>query len=183
MNTPKAPHYFIGIDAGQQTGLAVWDVDGRMFAREHPDKPALLTTDFWSAYDLILTFEAGDVLIVLEDPSKNAPTFTHDVPRSERAARRREKISRNVGQNQREAQFLFEGLESRGYCVCRVRPRSQKFNAKLFKKITRYQGQTSQHVHDTSMLVFGLKAPPSESLGEATLGLYAPPPPPQKKIK
>ena len=173
------PAIYIGLDAGRDTGVAVWNARRQMFAREHsggdiPDDP-LLTLDFWRAYDFVLTYDAGDVMIVVEDPSKNPSTFSHEVPRSEKAARRREKISRNVGQNQREAQLLAEGLERQGYRVCRVRPRSQKCSADLFKTITRYQGRASQHARDAAMLVFGLKAPPPESLGQVTLSLYAPP--------
>ncbi len=174
MSTPT-PQYFIGLDPGAETGLAVWDPKREVFARE------LMTTSFWSAYDLVMTYPPATVLVVLEDPSKNRSTFHHGVPRSEQAARKRERISRNVGSNQREAQLLASGLERQGYRVRRVRPRSSKLGADLFKKITRYQGHPSEHARDAAMLVFGLKKAPPElprSLGQATLSLYAPPQPP-----
>ena len=178
MNTPT-PHYFIGLDPGTETGLAVWDAQGQVFAR------SLLTTTFWDAYDLVLTFDPDTVLIVLEDPSKNPPTFSRNIPESERAFRKRERLSRNVGSNMREALLLAEGLERQGYRVRRVRPRSSKLSAEAFRRLTRHEGRTSAHARDAAMLVFGLKKAPPElplaisdrqSLGEATLGLYAPPP-------
>ncbi len=175
------PRYFIGLDAGRQTGLAVWDAKGQRFARE--DAPAvwdaLVTTGFWQAYEIVLGFNADDAVIVIEDPSKNRTTFDHGVPRSERAARRREKISRNVGSNAREAALLATGLERQGYRVCRVRPRSRKLSADAFRRLTRYQGRTSQHARDAAMLVFGLKNVPPETLGQVTLALYEGPSPPE----
>ena len=122
MNTPT-PKYFIGLDPGLETGLAFWDPQAEMFAR------ALMTTCFWNAYDLVMTYAPDEVLIVLEDPSQNKPTFHHNIPPSEQAARKRERISRNVGSNQREALLLAEGLERQGYRVRRVRPRSSKLGA------------------------------------------------------
>ena len=171
MNRMNTPRYFIGLDPGQATGLAVWDPAREVFAR------SLLTTTFWEAYELIRTYDPRTVLIVLEDPSQNRPTFHHNLPQSERAYRQRERLSRNVGSNMREALLLAEGLERQGYRVRRVRPRSSKLSADVFKKVTRYQGRTSEHARDAAMLVFGLKKAPPElpqSLGEATLGLYAP---------
>ena len=169
------PRYFIGLDPGTETGLAVWDAQGQVFAR------SLLTTTFWDAYDLVCTYDPSTVLVILEDPSKNPPTFSHSIPQSENAYRKRERLSRNVGSNMREALLLAEGLERQGYRVRRVRPRSSKLSAEAFRRLTRYQGRTSEHARDAAMLVFGLKKAPPElpqSLGEATLGLYAPPEPP-----
>ena len=65
----------------------------------------------------------------------------------------------------------MEYLERRGYRVLLARPsREQKWDAATFKKITRYPGRASQHARDAGMLVFALKAPPPEPLGQATLG-------------
>ena len=62
MNTSKAPRYFIGLDAGQQTGLATWDAAAERFA-------VLTTTTFWEAIALVETYPASDVVVVIEDPS------------------------------------------------------------------------------------------------------------------
>ena len=169
MNTPKAPRFFIGLDAGHPTGLATWDAVEERFA-------VLTTTTFWEAIALVETYPAGEVVVVVEDPAQNRPTFAHGTPRMLQAARRREKISRDVGQNQREAKLLADGLGRKGYRVRRTRPRSRKLNAEQFRRLTRYPGRTSQHARDAGMLVFGLKrAPFDASPGALSLSLYAPP--------
>ena len=41
MTTPnKTPRCFIGLDAGRETGLAFWNAERQMFAREHCDEKA-----------------------------------------------------------------------------------------------------------------------------------------------
>ncbi len=170
MNRPnKTPRYFIGLDAGRRTGLATWDAE--RFA-------VLTTTTFWEAIALVETYPAGEVVVVIEDPAQNRPTFAHGTPRTLQAARRREKISRDVGRNQREARLLADGLGRKGYRVRPTRPRSSKLDEAQFKRLTRYQGRTSQHGRDAGMLVFGLKRVPAEldeSPGALSLKLYAPP--------
>ena len=172
MNRPnKTPRYFIGLDAGQQTGLATWDAVEERFA-------VLTTTTFWEAIALVETYPAGEIVVVVEDPAQNRPTFAHGTPRTLQAARRRERISRDVGQNQREAKLLADGLGRKGYRVRRTRPRSRKLDAEQFRRLTKHQGRTSQHARDAGMLVFGLKRAPvelDESAGALSLKLYAPP--------
>ena len=46
MNRPTPPRLFIGLDPGQQTGLAVWDAEAERFA-------VLTTTTFWEAVDIV----------------------------------------------------------------------------------------------------------------------------------
>ena len=75
--------------------------------------------------------------------------------------------------------LVTAGLERQGYRVCRVRPRSRKLSADVFRRLTRYQGRTSQHARDAAMLVFGLKNVPPETLGQVTLALYEGPSPPE----
>ncbi len=107
----------------------------------------LTTTIFWEAIALVETYPAGEV-VVIEDPSLNHTTFAHATPRTLQAARRREKISRDVGENQREAKLLADGLGRKDYRVRRTRPRSSKLDKAQFKRLTRYQGRTSQHSRD-----------------------------------
>ena len=118
MANPNKPTLFIGLDAGAHTGVAVWDAEAERFA-------VLTTTTFWEAVDIVESYPAAEVVVVIEDPAQNKTTFGHGTPRTLKAARRREKISRDVGQNQREARLLADGLVRRGYRV-RRRPRSSK---------------------------------------------------------
>ena len=172
MNRPNtSPRLFIGLDAGRETGLAIWNAIEQRF-------DVLTTTTFWEAIALVLAYPVDQVLVVIEDPSQNKTTFSHGTPRTLKAARRREKISRDVGMNQREARLLAEGLARKGYRVRRIRPRSSKLGAEQFKRLTRYPGRTSQHARDAGMLVFGLRnmlVELDESPGSLSLALYAPP--------
>ena len=62
MNTPKTPRLFIGIDPGRETGLAVWDAEAERF-------DVLMTTTFWKALDIVASYRADQVVVVIEDPS------------------------------------------------------------------------------------------------------------------
>ena len=169
MNRPKTPRLFIGLDAGRETGLAIWSVIEQRFDR-------LETVTFWKALDIVASYPADQLVVVVEAPA--GPTYDHGEPRSLKAARRREKISRNVGSVQRESELLATGLERRGFRVQRVRPRSRKLTAEAFRRLTKHQGRTSQHARDAGMLVFGLRNMPAEldqSAGALSLKLYAPP--------
>ncbi len=167
MNTPnKTPRLFIGIDAGRETGLAVWDAQAERFA-------VLTMVDFWRALDFVLAYAPDQVLVVVEDPALNAPLFDKGV----RSARKRERIAQNVGGVKRESKLLADGLARKGYQVRRIRPRTRKLDADAFRRLTKHQSRTSQHSRDAAMLVFGLKRVPDEldSPGALSLSLYAPP--------
>ena len=127
MNRPNKTLLFIGIDAGRETGLAAWDAQAERF-------DVLTTTTFWEALALVETYPTDQVVVVIEDPSLNHTTFAHATPRTLKAAKRREKISRDVGMNQREAKLLAEGLERKGYRVRRIRPRTRKLDAEQFRR-------------------------------------------------
>ncbi len=167
MNQPKAPRYFIGLDAGVNCGVAVWNVAGERFDR-------LETLDFWRAFETVLTFDPSEVIIIIEDPSQNAPLFDKGV----RGARKRERLAQTVGGVKRESTLLADGLARKGYRVRRIRPRTRKLGADTFRRLTKHQGRTSQHARDAGMLVYGLRNIPAEldqSAGALSLALYAPP--------
>ncbi len=170
MNQPrKGPRFFLGLDPGRQTGWAVWDAAREVFVE-------ILTADFWKAYAMVQTYRPAHCCIVIEMPS--GATYDHDLDQTPDKARRREKVSRNVGSVQREAQLLAEGLDRLGYTVRRIRPRQSKLGARAFRRLTSYAGRTSQHGRDAGMLVFGLRRTPpvvEPTKGDLSLSLYAPP--------
>lgn len=139
--------YFIGIDPGKYTGFAVWVPAAGEF-------DYLETLTFWEALGQIEEdYEPNKVIVVLEDPAQNKPTFFHKAT----GQRQREKISQDVGANKREAQLLAEGLERMGYRVKRVQPKTSKLSGEEFKALTGYEKRTNPHVRDAGMLVYGLK--------------------------
>lgn len=140
------PRYVIGIDPGVSTGYAVWD-------REEKTLTNVTTLEFWGAFERAQLLKPGYVEIIIEDPTGNLPTFAKA---GDGTARKREKISQNVGSNKREAQLLIEGLRRRGYTVRTVTPTKKKWDVETFRRLTGYAGQTSQHSRDAARLVWGL---------------------------
>ena len=159
---------FLGLDPGRKTGFAIYCPEEERIVR-------LDTTTFWDAYERVIAIPREQLVVVIEDPSQNPSTFEHGLPRSTKALRRRERLSRDVGANMREAGLLIEGIQRKGYRVHRARPRSGKLKEAAFNRITGYRGRSSQHARDAAMLVFGLKVPPPMTPREASLSLYAPP--------
>lgn len=137
--------YYIGIDPGASTGLAVWCILTSQLE-------VVETTTFWQAYNTIRkSFDPGNTIIVIEDPSKNKPVFGHN----ESDRKKRERIAQNVGANKREAQLLIDGFERLGYTVQAVQPHTAKWDARTFKNLTRYKNICSQHARDAAKLVYG----------------------------
>ncbi|MFB3132293.1 MAG: hypothetical protein ACE10K_07210 [Rhodothermales bacterium] len=167
----SAPALIVGLDPGEQTGVAAYDPRARRLKY-------VFSLGFWMVVSMFET-ELGPeqpadgsapgpvVLVVIEDARKLPVYGRHDKVRG----RRRDRLARNIGRIDRDTQLWVEYLERRGYRVLLARPsREQKWDAATFKRITRYQGRTNQHARDAGMLVFALKAPPPESFGQATLG-------------
>lgn len=142
--------YYIGIDGGTNTGFAVWDKKERRFE-------VIKTLDFWRVYEYINKYyPAEHTQIVIEDPSQNKPVFVRRYdPKSVRESL---KIAQDVGGVKRETEKMIEGLERKEYKVQRVRPMKgsmTKLTADYFRRITKYEGSTSEHARDAAMLVFG----------------------------
>ncbi len=140
----------IGIDPGRQTGFAVWQRRLGQFAE-------LTSVDFWSAVERLSDYYhrfGSGLLVVVEDPGKNKPVFAERLEGSSvRASLRR---AQNVGMNKEHARLLIEFCEMRGIAVRKVRPTRKKWNADAFRRMTGYDGRTSQHARDAGRLVFGL---------------------------
>jgi hypothetical protein len=147
---------FIGIDAGVNTGFAVWDANASRF-----DK--IITTTFWGAINelqsehMALAGKRIDVnttpgiAVYIENPNGNRPTFA-------RHGAYREKISQNVGMNKRDAQLLIQYCMDNGMLFFPVTPGKHsmtKMKPDAFAKYTGYNGRTSSHGRDAAMLVFG----------------------------
>ena len=172
-----APGLIVGLDPGEQTGVAAYDPRARRLR-------FCTSMSFWKAVQWFNTalgpiepidgLSPGPVVRVVIEDARKLPIYgRHGAVRG----RRRDKLVRNIGRIDRDTQLWVEYLERRGYRVLLARPsREQKWDAATFKRITRYQGRTNQHARDAGMLVFALKAPPPESLGQATLGGCALPP-------
>lgn len=140
------PRYIIGIDAGVHTGFAVRET------RVLKKWLVIRTGTFWNVYrDIAENYPPELTTIYIEKPSLNKLTFDHN----EKNRRKREKISRNVGANAREATLLIEEFQRLGYEVIEVRPTKKKVDAKEFKGYTGITQRTSEHARDAGMLIVG----------------------------
>jgi hypothetical protein len=144
----KKPRFAIGIDPGKQTGLAIYDrKDGKLVE--------VRTDDFWGVYGYVTLHDTDRVEVVIENPALiKRPMYSR--LNKVQGASVRENMASKIGENRREAELLIEGLRQRGFTVKEVKPTQTKMDADEFKRLTKYQGKTNQHVRDAAMLVYGL---------------------------
>lgn len=148
--------YLIGLDPGKKTGVCLYDKSKKIVVK-------LCTLDFWQVFDLITEVAfilrgidyQGKIAFNIENSALNKPTFAKPEDGKELT---RQKISRNVGSNQRESVLLIEGIRRLGYEVKEVRPTKKaafkgKITVELFKAMTGWKGSSSQHARDAAMLV------------------------------
>lgn len=148
--------YLIGLDPGKSTGFCLYDKSMKKIMK-------LCTLDFWQIFDFVKELELifstmnfkGKLSFVIENSSLNKPTFAKAGDGKELS---RQKISRNVGMNQRESVLLIEGIRRLGYEVKEVTPSKKsaykgKITVPMFKAMTGWKGTSSQHARDAAMLV------------------------------
>lgn len=170
MSSPQRIRYWIGIDPGEHTGIAVWDNQTKTF-----DDVALMT--FWEADEYIEgIFAIGykgcyegkyECVFVLEVPQLNTKALyaAHD---GVKEARKRERISRNVGANHNDAKRLAQKIERLGLLLIQVRPTPKgrrminpktnkpyegKWHPEEVRVLTGYDGPPgNEHTRDAQML-------------------------------
>lgn len=140
----------IGIDPGKNTGVAVWDCNQQTFTE-------LKTLNFWDCYDYVLDqwASADRLLVKVEDPRGNRPVFD----RGQRGAKRT-KIAQNIGGVKKEAGLLIQGFQRFGIPTQGVVPKSKKWSAQMFNRISGWEGQSNEHTRDAGRLVVGMRAMP-----------------------
>lgn len=140
------PRYYLGIDAGLNTGYALWDSQERKFVE-------MGTSNFWELIKEMDTHR-HNTQFVIEDPNLNKPIFMERHANS--SGREVLKIAQNVGSNKREASLIIEYCKREKLNHVVVQPTTSKWTADYFKKLSKWQGRTSQHARDAAKLVIGL---------------------------
>lgn len=163
------PTLYYGVDPGEKTGVAVWNMHYKRITR-------IETIDFWKLYksaermadpNFHETEEAwrnymASIVFVVENPALNKSTFNRGIwekdieDGSKRAIQ--EDISRKVGANCREAELLIKGLRELGYQLEEVRPHGRKGEIRKqdhekFRKKSGYRQRVSQHGRDAGLVV------------------------------
>lgn len=146
------PRICIGIDPGDNTGVAVWNVQGQEFSRlcTLPLHRALtLVRELWDAFE----GPAGDFLVIFEDARQR--TFFE---RERNASEYRGKLM-GAGAAKRDAKIWEEFLTDYNIPFRAVKPSAgrTKWSADYFARVTGYAGRTSNHARDAAVLVFQMR--------------------------
>jgi predicted RNase H-like nuclease (RuvC/YqgF family) len=142
----------IGIDPGQNTGLAVWDSHRKCIV----DAKSL---DFWRATDEILRIHTVHstmqrVKVVIENPNENRPVFAK---KGADGVNQKLRVAQNVGMNKRDAQLIVEFCQHNKIEYVTVKPTSSKWDAQTCKALTKWDKTTNQHVRDAIKLCYGIQ--------------------------
>lgn len=139
--------YYIGIDPGVNTGLALWDKSNKQLHKVE-------SMTILKAIAFITGFTSNDksqVMVRVEDPR-----LRKWIPqqKNEKAERGR---NRGAGSVMRDAQVWEEFLKDQEIPYEMVPPKNNKTKttAEYFQKITGWQGKTNEHGRDAAMLVYG----------------------------
>lgn len=137
--------YFIGIDPGVHTGLAVWDATGKRFigVECHPIHKAMtLVRDLHAQ---------GMVQRVYFEDARLRTWYGNNNARKDRAK------LQGAGSVKRDSQIWEDFLRDLGIGFIPVPPKNNatKLRAEPFRKLTGWDASTNEHGRDAAMLVFG----------------------------
>ncbi len=140
--------YFIGIDCGVETGLAIWDKPNKCFFRIESlmiHQALRRVESFYSDY-------VGDILVRVEDARQRKWIPRQKNEKAERGRRE------GAGSVKRDAKIWEDFLIDKGIPFEMVAPRRNKtkVEAIYFKKVTGWEGKTNSHARDAAFLVFGM---------------------------
>lgn len=135
--------YYIGIDPGSQTGVAIWDATQKKFQ-------AVTTYKIHEAFGFLQSIhglEHGDYLIRVEDARKR-----------KWFGKSGREVLQGAGSIKRDCQIIEDFLIDMEVPFELVAPKNNKtkLTQEAFKALTRWQGRTNEHSRDAGMLVFGL---------------------------
>ena len=133
--------YFIGIDVGTHTGVAVWDKSEKRFVE-------IQTTSILKAMEIVKKYEKIDIVQVRLEDARNRKWFGDSG---------RERLQ-GAGSVKRDCVIWEEFLNDRKIPYMLIAPKNNntKLSSESFKKITGYSGRTNEHTRDAAMLVFGI---------------------------
>lgn len=132
-----------GIDPGVKTGLAIWHAKERRFAR-------VLTCGIIEAQQWV---SASDVSEIWFEDARLRKWFP-EVKNSPEAIKKLQ----GAGSVKRDSVIWQEFCEFYGIPFKAIAPAKgqTKWTSEYFKRLTGWQGRTSQHARDAAALVFGV---------------------------
>ena len=131
-------NYYIGIDPGVSTGLAIWDAYNEKWE-------GIFTLNIIKSMEKVLKYHNKETLIEVVCEDARLVRYKTDPIKAQGAG----SIKRDC--KVWEEFFVHHKIEHQF-----VRPKKAitKIDAKVFKMITKYDKQTSNHARDACMLVF-----------------------------
>lgn len=129
----------IGIDPSKRTGIAIY---------KEGDLTEVYTGDFWEAIRRVEEFNSDGLIVIIELPGTK--TVWHKQASNRGAI---ERTAVNVGSVIREAELIIEYLD-RNKIQTIIQRLVGKVSADTFKRITKWDGRTSQHSRDAAMLCY-----------------------------
>lgn len=139
---PKKYDFYIGIDPGVNTGIAIWDKDKKNFQDIYTGTITKIMDDIKA----FMFFGQDKFLIRIEDARKR--TWFGKAGREQLQGAG--SIKRDCGIWE---QFLIEIKAN--YEFVAPKNNKTKMDAKRFKLLTKWEKQTNEHSRDAAMLCFG----------------------------
>ncbi len=138
----KKYNYYIGIDTGLNTGIAVWSTNKNVFT---DIESVPIHRGFEMIKQLSLEYPNYSIFIRVEDARKRKWFGTAG----------KEQLQ-GAGSIKRDAKIWEDFLTELGIDFEMVAPKNNKtkLSGELFKKITGWDNRTNQHGRDAAMLVF-----------------------------
>lgn len=143
--------YYIGIDTGVNTGIAIWDNRKRSLL-------LVETTTIHKAMNVVEEYkeiaesESTKVVVRVEDPRQRTWFGTERMSREEERKR-----LQGVGSVKRDASIWDAFLEDLEVEYEMVAPKRNvtKLTQERFKAITGWEKRTNEHSRDAAMLIYG----------------------------
>ncbi len=141
--------YYIGIDTGVNTGVAIWDNRKRSLLQVE-------TMKIHQAMELVKRYKEvaaanGAKLIVRVEDARLRKWFGCNSPQKDRAK------LQGAGSVKRDCSIWEDYLTDIGIEFQMVAPKNNatKISSESFKALTGWKKRTSEHCRDAAMLVFG----------------------------
>jgi len=142
----KKPRFYVGIDCGTKTGIAIWDSEKKNFVH-------IKTLAIHKALSFVQNFYqcqfAEGIWVFVENPNTFVPFEGHE--------KRNRTKEQGAGSIKRDYAIWRDALTDWGvgWRGTSLRGGLKKMKADAFQKMTGYEGKTSEHARDAAMIVFG----------------------------
>lgn len=143
--------YYIGIDTGTHTGLAVWDSQLQDFIAIE-DMKIHQAMERVKELNETAKLNGTRVEVRIEDPRQRTWFGTEMMSREEERKR-----LQGVGSVKRDASIWDDFLSDLGIPYEMIAPKRNvtKISHEAFVNLTHWKGRTNEHKRDAAMLVFG----------------------------